>query len=102
MSARDMQGQYAGFVTRFMAWLIDHGIIVVIIFANTALTRFFGSVLRIDTSTCIDTEIFETLTYAEDFEAELQLERIEGAGHFLHQEKPDECNAVLLDWLMAN
>jgi pimeloyl-ACP methyl ester carboxylesterase len=27
------------------------------------------------------------------------MERIEGAGHFCHQEKPDAVNALLLDWL---
>lgn len=51
---------------------------------------------------CIDSEIFEELTYGEDFEAELRLERIIDAGHFLHQEKPEECNAIILDWLNSH
>ena len=29
----------------------------------------------------------------------LRLERIPGAGHFTHQEKPEEINRLLLSWL---
>ena len=35
----------------------------------------------------------------EDFPAGLEVFRMEGAGHFLHQEKPDDFNEMLLDWL---
>ena len=51
---------------------------------------------------CIDTKVFEKLLYPEDHPAGLRFNRIDGAGHFLHQEKPQECNAILLDWLKAN
>ena len=33
--------------------------------------------------------------------AGLEVRRVEGAGHFLHQEKPDEVNRILLDWLVG-
>jgi len=36
---------------------------------------------------------------AEDFPQGLEVVRVEEAGHFLHQEKPDEVNAILLEWL---
>ena len=32
-------------------------------------------------------------------DAGLRVARVEKAGHFLHQEKPDEVNGILLDWL---
>ena len=51
---------------------------------------------------CIDTHVFEAMIYSEDYIAGLKFERIEGAGHFLHQERPDECNRILLEWLKAN
>ena len=51
---------------------------------------------------CIDSQIFERLTNIEDFEAELRFERIAGAGHFLHQERPVECNRIILEWLTAH
>jgi hypothetical protein len=35
----------------------------------------------------------------QDFPAGLEVVRIEQAGHFLHQERPDEVNRILLDWL---
>ncbi|RMF23607.1 MAG: alpha/beta hydrolase [Deltaproteobacteria bacterium] len=36
---------------------------------------------------------------SESFPAGLRTEIIEGAGHFVHQEKPDEVNRLLLDYL---
>ncbi|MXO91102.1 alpha/beta fold hydrolase [Pontixanthobacter aquaemixtae] len=51
---------------------------------------------------CVDTAIFEKLLHDEDHCAGLRFERVQGAGHFLHQEKPDACNAILLDWLKGN
>jgi len=36
--------------------------------------------------------------FANDYEWSI----VEGAGHFLHREKPDEVNRLLLDWLRRN
>ena len=49
---------------------------------------------------CMETRLFDYLDptlYPEG----LRQERIEGAGHFAHQEKPEEFNRLLLDWLQA-
>jgi pimeloyl-ACP methyl ester carboxylesterase len=35
------------------------------------------------------------------FDAEHRLEIVEGAGHFVHRERPDEVNRLMLDWLGA-
>ncbi len=48
---------------------------------------------------CIDPDIFISMMRPEDFPEGLEVERIEGAGHFLHQEAPEPVNALLLDWL---
>lgn len=48
---------------------------------------------------CIGAGIFERAMPAADFPAGVHLHRIEGAGHFLHQEKPDEVNDLLVAWL---
>ncbi len=48
---------------------------------------------------CIDTRLYELTMLDEDFPAGLEVVRMEGAGHFLHQEKPDEFNARLIEWL---
>ena len=37
----------------------------------------------------------------EDFPAGFRVARIDAAGHFLHQEKPDAVNRILLDWLRS-
>ncbi len=50
------------------------------------------------TDGCIDTRLFDSMK-PEDFPAGLRLERIQGAGHFLHQEKPAEVNRLLVEWL---
>ena len=46
-----------------------------------------------------------TVALAEGAEAHLPLgskvEIIKGAGHFMHVEKPDEVNGLILDWLNA-
>ncbi|HEX8440276.1 alpha/beta hydrolase [Archangium sp.] len=47
---------------------------------------------------CLDTRLFD-FTRAEDFPKGLRLERLQGAGHFLHQEKPAEVNRLLVEWL---
>ena len=48
---------------------------------------------------CMDTRLHDIAMRDEDFPAGVETVRIDGAGHFLHQEKPDEVNRVLLDWL---
>ena len=50
---------------------------------------------------CMDTRLHDTAMRPADFPRGLRVERIEGAGHFLHQEKPDEVNALILDWLRS-
>jgi pimeloyl-ACP methyl ester carboxylesterase len=37
--------------------------------------------------------------WAADFPSGVRVERIHGAGHFVHQERPDEGNRLLLDWM---
>jgi len=49
---------------------------------------------------CMDTRLFDYLDPAL-YPKGLRQERIEGAGHFAHQEKPEEFNRLLLDWLEA-
>jgi pimeloyl-ACP methyl ester carboxylesterase len=48
---------------------------------------------------CMDTRMHDIAMRKEDFPAGVDVSRVEGAGHFLHQEKPDEINRQLLDWL---
>jgi pimeloyl-ACP methyl ester carboxylesterase len=48
---------------------------------------------------CIDSRLFDLLMRPADFPAGLEVARIRGAGHFLHQERPDEVNARILEWL---
>lgn len=48
---------------------------------------------------CIDSAVFERLTVAEDFPKGVLFHRVAGAGHFLHQERPDSVNALIIDWL---
>jgi pimeloyl-ACP methyl ester carboxylesterase len=50
---------------------------------------------------CMDTRLHDSAMRNVDFAGGLRVVRIEQAGHFLHQEKPDEVNRVLLDWLGA-
>ena len=49
---------------------------------------------------CMDTRTYD-LVDRSLFRAGLRIERIAGAGHFAHQEKPDEINRLLVDWLTA-
>ena len=54
---------------------------------------------------CLDTRMHDTMNEAgreDDFPAGLRVERIPGAGHFLHQEKPEIVNPLLLDWIKKN
>ena len=48
---------------------------------------------------CIASDVFERLTVADDFPQGVRFHRVSGAGHFLHQEKPEVVNPLLLDWL---
>lgn len=48
---------------------------------------------------CMDTRLHDLTMKKEDFPAGFQVLRIEGAGHFLHQEKPELVNPPLIDWL---
>ncbi len=52
-----------------------------------------------DNDGCIDTRMFDRAMRADDFPAGLEVGRIRGAGHFLHQERPAEVNARILEWL---
>ncbi|MAE94125.1 MAG: epoxide hydrolase [Deltaproteobacteria bacterium] len=48
---------------------------------------------------CMDTRLHDLTMKKADFPAGFEVVRIEGAGHFLHQEKPEEVNPILIDWL---
>ncbi|MEM9758285.1 MAG: alpha/beta hydrolase [Pseudomonadota bacterium] len=48
---------------------------------------------------CISSEVFEAMSQPGDFSRGLKVQRIEGAGHFLHRERPEVVNAALLDWV---
>ena len=48
---------------------------------------------------CIASDVFEQLTVPDDFPAGVTFRRVADAGHFLHQERPDTVNALILDWL---
>jgi pimeloyl-ACP methyl ester carboxylesterase len=47
---------------------------------------------------CMDTRMYD---YVDPtlFPKGCRVERIEGAGHFVHQEKPEAVNELLLDWI---
>jgi pimeloyl-ACP methyl ester carboxylesterase len=51
---------------------------------------------------CMDTRLHDVLMVEEDFPAGVEVVRLEHAGHFLHQEKPEEINRLLLGWLERN
>lgn len=48
---------------------------------------------------CIDTRLFEQQMRVEDFPAGLRVVRVSDCGHFLHRERPELVNSLLLDWL---
>jgi pimeloyl-ACP methyl ester carboxylesterase len=48
---------------------------------------------------CMDTRLHDLVMREEDFPAGLEVVRLAGAGHFLHQEKPQEVNRIVLGWL---
>ncbi|MDP6979165.1 MAG: alpha/beta hydrolase [Myxococcota bacterium] len=47
---------------------------------------------------CMDTRLYDHVFHDEDFPRSVEVKRISGAGHFAHQEKPDELNTLLLGW----
>ncbi len=51
------------------------------------------------TDGCMDTRLYDAVCNPEDFPSGLRVVRVQGAGHFLHQEKPEEVNRHLLEWL---
>ena len=48
---------------------------------------------------CIDTRLYDLGLDPADFPAGLRVERISGAGHFVHLEKPERFVALLLSWI---
>ena len=48
---------------------------------------------------CMDTRIYDHVFSDEDFPKGFRVERIENAGHFAHQERPEEINRLILAWL---
>ncbi len=50
------------------------------------------------TDGCVGTHLFDRVK-PESFPMGLRTERLQGAGHFLHQEKPAEVNRLLVEWL---
>ena len=48
---------------------------------------------------CMDTRLFDEVMRGADFPRGLKVRRIREAGHFVHQERPEELNPVLLEWL---
>lgn len=54
-----------------------------------------------ETDGCMDTRLWDAVMRPEDFPGGLRIERIAGAGHFLHQERPEEVNQILIAWLQG-
>lgn len=50
---------------------------------------------------CMDTRLYDCVP-AADFPAGVKVERVDHAGHFLHQEQPDTVNRLLLSWFSAH
>jgi pimeloyl-ACP methyl ester carboxylesterase len=50
---------------------------------------------------CVDTRIYDTLR-PDDFPGGLTVERVAGAGHWLHLERPAHVNGLLIDWLRGD
>lgn len=48
---------------------------------------------------CFDPRMYDCVFSQDDFPASLRIVKVDGAGHFPHQEKPQEINSILLDWL---
>jgi len=48
---------------------------------------------------CMDARMFESMQSSELFKAGLLMKQLEGAGHFMHLEKPQEVSRALLGWI---
>jgi len=48
---------------------------------------------------CMDTRLYDVVCDPADYHAGLTVERVPGAGHFLHQERPELVNPIILRWL---
>jgi pimeloyl-ACP methyl ester carboxylesterase len=51
---------------------------------------------------CMSARLYDYAEMPELYPKGLRIERIHGAGHFLHQEKPEEVNSLILEWLSQN
>ena len=47
---------------------------------------------------CVDTRVYDYSFLEEDFPKGIRMERITGAGHFVHQEVPNIINPMLTSW----
>ena len=50
---------------------------------------------------CLDTRLYDHMPEGL-FEGGLRVDRIEDAGHFVHQERPARTNAAILEWMAAH
>ena len=50
----------------------------------------------------VDTRLHDFGNWQKDYLAEARVLRFERAGHFVHQERPEEVNAAILEWLRAH
>jgi pimeloyl-ACP methyl ester carboxylesterase len=73
---------------------------------NRVAQKLFASRVQVPTLAitgardgCMDTRLHDDLMHEDDFPAGLSVARVEDAGHFLHQERPDQVNDLLVDWL---
>jgi len=51
---------------------------------------------------CMSAKLYDSPLHAGHFSAGLRIERIKGAGHFLHQEQPELVNELLLSWIVQH
>lgn len=51
---------------------------------------------------CVDSRLHDVAMRKDDFPSGLEIVRLESAGHFLHQEEPDEVNRLVVDWLQRH
>lgn len=49
---------------------------------------------------CMDTRLYDHAFLREDFPEGYRVERIARGGHFVHQERPEQVNRLLLGWLI--
>ena len=48
---------------------------------------------------CIDSQLYDVAIARDAFTAGIRVERLADAGHFLHQERPEAVNDLLIDWM---